>query len=309
MPDDWFNIALRFALYLDLMILFGVSLFGTYALRLHDRSSGIARQYATVIATAAVFGMVLSLVSIVVMAKAMTGASEYSELSSHVFGMLLTGTGVGIAWAVRMGALVACLAAVAMQRRRPDVRFASLAGAAAVALATVAWGGHGAMDDGSKGFLHLASDVLHLVAAGAWIGALIAFVLLSFNRRVPLDHAVDTLSRTASGFARIGTLIVVILVVTGTINYLLIVGPTLQGLLTTLYGMLLLAKLSLFALMLGLAAANRYLLSPRLESAVRAGNHAVAVGLLRRSLTMETSLAVVIVVLVAWLGVLSPGPT
>ncbi|WP_152545581.1 copper homeostasis membrane protein CopD [Ralstonia pickettii] len=289
------------------MILFGVLLFGIYALRPNDRSPGIAKQYVTVIAVSAAFGVELSLLS--VMAKAMTGATEYSELSSHIFSMLLTGTGVGLAWMLRMGTLAACLVAVIVQRRRSEVRFAVLTGAAAVALATVAWAGHGAMNDGSRGYLHLASDILHLLAAGAWIGALVAFVMLSVARRAPRAHAVETLSRTANGFARIGALIVATLLVTGVINYLLMVGPTVQGLLTTLYGALLLAKLVLFALMLGLAATNRYLLSPRLESALRTGNHVDAAGLLRRSLAIEMSLAIFILMLVAWLGVLSPAPT
>ena len=41
MADDWLNIALRFALYVDLTILFGVSLFGAYALRPDHRSSAM----------------------------------------------------------------------------------------------------------------------------------------------------------------------------------------------------------------------------------------------------------------------------
>lgn len=308
MPDDGFNIFLRFALYLDLMILFGVSLFGIYALRRDDRSSGIARQYVNVIAATTVLGLVFSAISIVVTAKAMTGAADYSELSAHVFGMLLTGTGVGLAWTARMGALAVCLAAVALLRRRSEMPFAVPAAAGAVALASLAWAGHGAMDDGSKGYMHIASDAVHLIAAGAWIGALAAFVLLAFTRRVPRAQAVQTLSHTSNGFARVGTLIVAALLVTGTINYVLILGPTVQGLVATAYGWLLTGKLVLFVSMLGLAAANRYFLSPRLESAVSAGNHDTAVRLLRRSLTTETTLAVIILALVAWLGVLSPMP-
>lgn len=308
MPDDWLNIALRFALYLDLMILFGMSLFGIYALQPDERSSGLARQYAAVVAASAIVGVVLSLLSMLVMAKTMTGVSDYSELTGHVFGMILTATAVGFAWMVRIAALAACATAIIALRRRPSVRFAAAAAAAAVALATAAWAGHGAMDNGSRGYVHLALDAAHLIAAGAWVGALVAFVLMSSTRHESAARTVQTLNRTAKGFAHIGTLIVVTLLVTGTVNYLLIVGPTVQGLFTTLYGELLVAKLTLFILMLGLAAANRFLLSPRLDLAVRAGHHAKAVGMLRRSLATETSLAIIILALVAWLGVLSPAP-
>ncbi|WP_420070602.1 hypothetical protein [Cupriavidus gilardii] len=54
------------------------------------------------------------------------------------------------------------------------------------------------------------------------------------------------------------------------------------------------------------AAANRFHLSPRLERAMRSGDHAGAVRSLRRSLMMETSAAALILALVASLGILSP---
>jgi putative copper resistance protein D len=92
-------------------------------------------------------------------------------------------------------------------------------------------------------------------------------------------------------------------------NYWLIVGPTLDGLFSSLYGRLLLLKLALFGAMLGLAAANRYRLSPQLETALDVGDHSDAVIALRRSLCMEAGLAVVILAAVAWLGVLSPPGT
>lgn len=306
MPEDWLVVALRFALYLDLMVLFGVALFGIHAMRPDDRSSIVARRYIRIVGIAAVLGIGLSLASMAVMAKAMTEASTYAELTAHVFGMIMTGTLVGMAWTARMAVLLATLVAVAVLRPHPAWRFGVVSALGAVALATVAWAGHGAMDDGTRGGLHLASDIAHLMAAGAWVGALVAFVVLAMEAREPSPGAVDLLGRTSNGFARIGTVIVATLVVTGTVNYVLIVGPTVNGLLTTAYGNLLLLKLVLFLLMLGLAAANRYRLSPRLERALRNGAHAGAVSALRRSLVTEASLAALILVLVAWLGVLSP---
>ncbi|MCP1175843.1 copper homeostasis membrane protein CopD (plasmid) [Ralstonia solanacearum] len=309
MADDWLNIALRFGLYLDLTILFGVSLFGVQALRPDHRATAIARRYVRVLGVTAALGIVLSLWSFVVMAKAMTGATDYAELTSHVFGMMLTTTAVGLAWMVRLAALAGCLVVVARLRKHPAPHFGVCAGLGAVALVTVTWAGHGAMDDGARGYLHLAFDIAHVLAAGAWVGALTAFVLLASTRQAAALEAVEILSHTSNGFARLGALIVATLLSTGTFNYLLIVGPTINGLVSTLYGRLLLIKLALFALMLGLAAANRYRLSPRLEAAVRAADHASAVMALRRSLITEASLAVLILALVAWLGVLSPPGT
>ncbi|CAJ0683945.1 copper homeostasis membrane protein CopD [Ralstonia holmesii] len=309
MPDDWLVVALRFALYLDLMVLFGVPLFSLHAMRPDDRTSALAWKYVRIVGLAAVLGIGLSLVSMVMMAKTMTGASEYAELTAHVFGMIMTGTSVGLAWTARIVVLLAALALIAALRTRPALRFGALAALGAVALATVAWAGHGAMDDGTRGGLHLASDIAHLLAAGAWVGALFAFVVLSNGARGASSEVADLLGRASNGFAHIGTVIVATLVLTGAINYLLIVGPTADGLLTTAYGGLLVAKLALFALMLVLAAANRYRLSPRLAGALKDGNHAEAVAALRQSLLTETCLAILILALVAWLGVLSPAGT
>lgn len=155
---------------------------------------------------------------------------------------------------------------------------------------------------------HLTADVLHLIAAGAWVGALVAFVSMSFAPPAAGDHSVDMLNRTAAGFGRLGTAIVAILLVSGLINCVLIAGPSIGPLVSTLYGNLLAAKLVLFALMLGLAGANRFFFSPRLESAVAEGNHVHAVRILRRSLRTEACLGFLVLGLVAWLGILSPQP-
>ncbi|WP_197328798.1 copper homeostasis membrane protein CopD [Ralstonia syzygii] len=298
MADDGLSVALRFALYLDLMLVFGVALFGLQALRPEDRAAAIARRYVRVIVVSVAAGIVLSLWSVLVMAKAMTGAAEYAELTRHVFGMILTATAFGLAWTVRMAALAACLSAVAVLRRRPTARFAVLAALGATALATLTWSGHGAMDDGARGVLHAASDIAHLLAAGAWVGALAAFVLLSSALQMSAPGAVAMLSRASNGFAGLGTVSVA--------NYLFIVGPTVDGLITTAYGGLLLAKLALVALMLGLAASNRFRLSPRLAAAVRSADEAGAVRALRASLVTEACIGVLILGLVAWLGGLSP---
>ncbi|WP_454754871.1 CopD family protein [Cupriavidus basilensis] len=141
------------------------------------------------------------------------------------------------------------------------------------------------MDDGALRYVHLASDIAHLMAAGAWVGALTAFVLLARPSATP--GKVALLSRTSNGFAQVGTLVVATLTITGAVNYWLIVGPILPDLSITSYGGLLVSKLALFAMMLALAAANSFRLSPQLERAVRTGDHTVAVRTLRRSLMWE----------------------
>lgn len=80
----------------------------------------------------------------------------------------------------------------------------------------------------------------------------------------------------------------------------------LPALFASLWGQLLLAKLALFAVMLGLAWANRFRLTPALAASIVGGDHARAVCALRQSLIFETAAALVILILVAWLGLLAP---
>jgi putative copper resistance protein D len=96
------------------------------------------------------------------------------------------------------------------------------------------------------------------------------------------------------------------IIVTGVANYLFIVGPTLLEVVTSTYGVLLLVKILLFACMIGLASLNRFYLSPSLERSVKAGDYSLAASVLRKSIVIESTCAVVIVCLVAWLGTLSP---
>jgi copper resistance protein D len=308
MADGWPDIALRFAIYADLMVLFGVPLFAIQVVGACEQGARFARRYVTLAASAAWVGAVLSVLGLMVMASQMVGATDVSEVTRHVLEMVVTRTDAGISWAVRIGALVVCAAAVPILRERPAVLCAVLSGAGAVALATLAWTGHGAMDDGARGAVHLTSDVLHLLAAGAWVGALIGFVLLSLGPQGNTAQSVATLGRMAAGFASTGSVIVAVLFVSGVTNYVLIAGASWRPLFMTVYGRLLTAKLAVFVLMLGLAAANRYLFSPRLALATGEPHRADAVRGLRRSMAIEAALGLLVLVLVAWLGVLSPQP-
>ncbi|WP_175625282.1 MULTISPECIES: copper homeostasis membrane protein CopD [Oxalobacteraceae] len=304
MADDGLNIALRFGLYVSMAALFGIAVFGLYALRLTVKFAYFDRQYAIFTAAAAVLSLMLSVASMLVMAKAMSGAESYGELSMHIVGMVITGTNMGLAWMLRMVALLACVIVVARSGTR--FRYGLLAVLSALALATLAWSGHAAMNEGVQGWIHLVSDIAHLFAAGAWVGALFSFVILALMNPGLHPDAPAVLSKTANGFARFGTVIVVTLMSTGIANYLLIIGPSIKGLITTQYGMLLSVKLALFIGMLALATANRFFLGPRVEQAMQAGNQDEAVSLLRRSLLTETALVVLVIACVAWLGVLSP---
>ncbi|MHC8309824.1 copper homeostasis membrane protein CopD [Pseudomonas sp. GT1P32] len=304
--SDSINIALRFALYLDLMLLFGLAIFGLYSLKGKERVSGAVLNFESLLLGAVIIGIVLSLAAMLLLAKAMSGVSELMELHHHIFKMVLMGTDVGLTWMVRIVSLVMAGIAVTLNKRFPSLSLWAVTVFSAIALATLAWTGHGAMDEGGSRYMHFTSDIFHLLAAGGWMGALAAFALLLREKILNGEQEVRVLSRVLTGFESAGALIVVILGITGIVNYLFIVGPTLDEVMLSTYGILLFLKVLLFAGMVILASLNRFHLSPLLERSIKKGEHAVAVNALRRSMILEFSVAVVIVCLVAWLGTLSP---
>lgn len=126
-------------------------------------------------------------------------------------------------------------------------------------------------------------------------------------REEPTAERMRITHRALAGFAAIGSILVALLIVTGAVNGMFLVGfDALWSLGTTLYGQLLVAKIALFAAMLGLAASHRFRLTPALGAALEQGDAAGAASTLRRSLVVETLLALAILALVAWLGTLAP---
>ncbi|MEB0042663.1 MULTISPECIES: copper homeostasis membrane protein CopD [unclassified Pseudomonas] len=304
--SDSINIALRFALYMDLMLLFGLATFGLYSLRGKERVSGAVINFESLLFGAALTALALSFFAMLLLAKMMSGVSDFMELHHHIFQMVLMGTDVGLTWMVRITALVLACIAATLNKRFPTPSLWSVTILSAVALATLAWTGHGAMDEGSRRYMHFTSDIFHLWAAGGWLGALAGFALLLRARMLKGEQEVRILARALTGFESAGALIVITIGLSGTVNYLFIVGPTLDQVMFSTYGVLLSLKTLLFAGMLVLASLNRFHLSPLLERSIKEGHCAIAVTALRRSMTLEFSIAVVIVALVAWLGTLSP---
>lgn len=298
---------IRFALYFDLMALFGVAAFGLYGLRGDERRSGATLPFRLLLGGAASLGLLLSAIGLAALAAGMAGV-PLSQVDSASIGMILTGTGIGIAWIVRMAALLAALGLALFGPVRPLVLLTGTAAAGAAALVSLAWTGHGAMDEGATGVVHLSADALHLLAAGIWIGALLALVLLVFRRRelVDRDHLILS-HRALASFSLVGTITVTAIIASGLINSWLLVGPAnLLNLPENLYGQLLIAKLALFAAMIVLAAMNRFRLVPTFEASIAAAEHLAALHALRRSLAIETGCALAILALVAWLGMLEP---
>jgi putative copper resistance protein D len=302
---DAVSIAIRFLLYGELSILAGVTFFLAYALRASERLSGRHLSWRRPLFWLAVAGLVTSAIGLAAMTAQMTGSFGTALAPKHL--LMVADTAFGQAWIVRMIALAlaALLLVIHPWRIIPLTALITISG---VALATLAWGGHALSFDGAKGTLHLAADVAHLLASGAWLGAIASLLALVFVPVRLATHAHVLLSsRALAAFSTVGTVLVGTILLTGAVNGWALVGvESLVLLPTSLYGQLLLAKLMLFAAMLILAAVNRFHLSPRLERAIEAGKADEAQAHMRRSLLAELCLALIILALVAVIGTLAP---
>jgi putative copper resistance protein D len=196
---------------------------------------------------------------------------------------------IGPVWIGR--ALLAAALATPLARRGGVA--VALAGAL---LASLALTGHARMHEGALGELHVTIDAAHLLAAGTWLGALAAF--LKLLARAPDEAA--TVAALAN-FARVGTLAVATLALTGVANALLVLGDW-RALFRTLYGFLLMTKVGLVVGMLAFAAANRFRLVPALARGPDRGvfRH------LRGHVIGETMLGLVVLLIVAVIGTLDP---
>lgn len=284
---DALTIGVRFALYADLMLLFGLPLFALYT-PVQGRLLAVTPR---ILATLAFLGLALSALSIAATTASMAGVPLGDLLLADVRAMIVD-TPMGRAWLARVAALMLLAALLATG---PRMGLSVLL--AGVALGSLAWTGHGAAGEGTLGNLLLIGDIVHLFAAAAWLGALIALsnMVLGSTDVLASQQALDR-------FATAGTVIVVTIVATGLLNSALVIGwPGLAVLPDTRYGQLLLLKLALFVGMLALAALNRFRLTPALASGVP-----VTRSRLRRSLALETAAAVAILALVSWFGTLEP---
>jgi putative copper resistance protein D len=287
---------LRFALFTDLMLLFGLPLFGLYGLKGGERRSGAVFAYSRWIGATAALGMVLCLAAWLVLIAGMAG-TPVSQIDAGVVMAFTSGGAIGLAFCVRLSATAMALPIGLVPGLPPTARLVLATLAGGIALGSLAWGGHATMADGLDGWVHLLADIAHLLAAGAWIGAIVALLLLAF-RDLSIATNRRLAERTLAAFSSVGTLLVATLLVTGMVNvWMLLVQPGIPLWPLDGYCLLLAIKLGAFAGMLLLAAANRWIFAPRI---------AHGDGGIRAVIALELSLAIAIVMLVAWLGTVAP---
>jgi putative copper resistance protein D len=242
---------------------------------------------------AAAVALLLATIALLPVTAASVGDGWQDALSWSVTHDLLLETDAGTAWMLRAVAALVLLA-VSLAASRPG----RTALAAAVIVATLPLAGHAAMQDGALGALHRLADVLHLAAAGAWLGSLVPLLLILV--RMDRPGRLDAARGALKNFSRAGYAAVAVILATGALNTLLTLGRVPLDPASP-YQRLLAAKIGLVIAMLGLAAVNRFLLVPRLK---RQGTFAARA--LRATTAAEIIIGVTVVALVAVFGLLDP---
>jgi putative copper resistance protein D len=275
-------VATRFVHFGALLLLFGWSLHPLYA-----GGGAPRRPLAALAALALVSGAAWFFLTAAGMAGSAEDAFDPATLSAVV-----RQTDFGPLWLARLAVIGLSLALVLAPMRSPRAAWAPML-VASLALASLAGTGHARITGGAAGALHVASDALHLLAAGGWLGGLAALIVAT---RAALE---DGFLRRFSGM---GYIAVAALVATGLVNSWFLVGAP-AALITSAYGRLLALKLTLFAAMAGLAALNRWRLTPALAADP---HNARALAQLRRNVITEQLIGLAVVAVISLLGTLPP---
>ena len=228
----------------------------------------------------------------VLVAAQMGGTGVAGAMRGALLARVWSRTQFGRAWQVHAAAwLTGAVAAVV--RRGAWVGL----GSAVVLVGGLAWAGHGGT--GPAPAWHRAADVVHLLTSGVWPAGLVPFalVLRGLARSADPGWAAEA-SRLARRFSAASLAAVALLTATGLVDGYCLLGSV-GALFATAYGRVLLAKLVLFAGMVGIGAANLLVLKPRLpgDGATRR---------LTTNVVVEVVLGSGVVAAVGLLGLLEP---
>ncbi|MFT4183418.1 MAG: copper homeostasis membrane protein CopD [Rhizobium sp.] len=285
--------ACRFLHDASLLLLWGGSAFlcllvpGTLADRVWRRLAGAC------VVTAWIAG--LSVLASLPLAAATIGNGWSDAVDADTIRTVLVDTTVGRAWLAQAAAALILLAALPLspRRRRAGVMLGSGLGLAALTLT-----GHASMHEGALALAHRGNDVLHVLAGGGWLGALVPLmaILRLLNQPEYRAEAMLALRR----FSTAGHIAVALVIISGIVNTMLVLRrlPTDWS---SPYQAMLALKIALVAGMSLLAIVNRYVLVPRI-----AKDRARALTAIRLGSVAEIVLGIAAIALVAIFGMLEP---
>jgi copper transport protein len=253
--------------------------------------AGSSRQWPVrALVVASILGALSAFAGLLLQGALAAGVALGEALSAPVLDAA-TSTRAGQAWALRAGAWAVVLAVLAILPGRPGrLGGPALALPLAALVGSLPYAGHA--DTHSPKALLIPADVLHVLAAGAWLGALVLLLAVFWPRRSeqPGDGAAEATAR----FSRLALPAVIALVAGGLAQTWFYLGG-ISGIVSTPYTWALFIKVMLLGAVVALAARNRRRVG-RLLAATPADS-----GALRRSMRAEVGLAVLVLAATATL--------
>ncbi|MEA2754312.1 MAG: copper resistance protein [Aliidongia sp.] len=211
----------------------------------------------------------------------------WAAIDPEMIGAVLTDTGFGRIWGVRLAVALAAvgLATVPGRSQLP------LGLAAAILAGTLGLTGHAAMETDALGLVHRLNHALHLLSIGVWFGGL-------WPLAAALHQAPPLAALAVRRFSSVGIVIVALIVGSGAVNSWFLIGNW-SGLWQSDYGRVLVVKVLLVGGMIGVAAINRLVLVARIEAPTTLAR-------LARNVTIEQALGLAILAAASLLGTLPP---
>jgi copper transport protein len=280
---------LRFASYAAIMTSVGVLITTAFVWA----AAGSQPLLRRVLSRSLLVVAVLALLQLLVVASDVSGKAPWSSFGS-VDAALTTDAGLALAIRIALaGGLWLLLFPARVVHREVYWTAVSMAGVSL--LATWAFAGH------SRSLrwpaVGVTADVAHHAAAAAWIAGLAIVGWIA----VPAQTG-ETVVATVRRFSNVAAVSVGVLVITGLMQSLRLVGNPLN-LFEQTHGRLLVAKVVLLAIMLGLANENRRRVNLRLNDPLGVDNHVTTI---RQSMIVEFAIGLVIVAITAAMVVSTP---
>jgi copper resistance protein D len=283
----------RFAHFAATMLLFGAGAF-VWALAPEALARELAGPVRRMTAAAIVVAAVTALAWLALEAGQM-GDGWGDSVNPDTLSAVAFETDFGEVWLWRIGLALVLVGALCVGRHN---RWAFVVPISALLLASLGLVGHAAMQDGALGALHRLNHAVHLLCAGAWLGALPPLLLC-------LKRCDDPRLRSEAGtalrrFSGLGHFVVALVILTGIVNTILTLGRWPDDF-SSLYQALLATKIALVAAMIALALVNRYILTPRVKD-----HSGAALRVLTINSIAEIGLGIAVLAVVSVFGTLAP---
>lgn len=258
-------------------------------------ASGTARALnkAAIMAAAATF---LASIAELPLETATIGIGWQDAVNVDTISAVLFDTSIGQAWLV--DALASAMLFVCVLPNRFPGRAAAITAASGLVLSSLVMTGHAMMREGWVGYIQQINDLVHVLAAGAWLGALVP--LLVILRGLAKASVFHDHEQALKRFSKAGKVAVALILCTGLINTLLIVGHWPIDI-TSSYQLMLDAKIVVVLCMIGIAGRNQFVLVPKLRR-----DRALTSAAIRNAAIGEIALGTVAIALVSIFGILDP---